>query len=808
MKKGIWLFFGLLFGAYVFVAFLGHGSVRHEHTPVRLTNGWHFVPNQLIGADLATLAAVSVTEGLHPGTPWRRHPALESVDGGTFQYTWQAPDTVETYGLRIPAFYGAYRVYFDGRAVGGRGTPTLDYQQHADYVAADVLALPRKSNVVITFEAATHDIFPGGAASEFVVDRYDLLQSTEDRVVALTLFVIGLLTAIGFTVVAAAWDSPVAKRQRVFGGLTIAVAGLVAFNDTGLLAAQWLIVPYAAIYRIELLFLYGTLALTWIYAAEAGGLRAFPKVRRGLVISMAVAAALAVVLPMAWSSRVLPVAYVPMMLGCGLVLGQALVSRGWSNPLVALARASLLALAVGVAVAAVTEIGVDQLRGMLTLLCFLTFGVLGAAQFIRQLVAEEGKLYADASAGEMKTQFMARVSHELRTPLHGISGLSKMIRAEGPLSQNQLKYLDALETSTTAMDVTVAGILDYEDVRAGKLRLKERQVQLSEVLAEALATGSLQLPEGMHIGLRNHSSVEAFLVDGRRLRDALVQLLDNAVKHGGGFHPIVHVTRAGDDLEIMVRSGGPTLTPDAVTVAFSAFSQEGDYWKRQTGGLGIGLSMAAVTVEQMGGSIQHVPLEVGNGFVLRVPLRDVVDEPARSVHGFEVLRETRAPEHFPRIDATAELAAEALQVAPTLQEQLSAAVVPSRDPNRTHILIVEDHPINQLLARKMVESWGFTAEVCANGQEAIEAISPGKFDLVLMDLQMPVLDGISATRKLRELYPAEDLPIVALTANSSAADREACALVGMQDFLSKPFKSDELKGIVDALLGAGHFVGV
>lgn len=108
----------------------------------------------------------------------------------------------------------------------------------------------------------------------------------------------------------------------------------------------------------------------------------------------------------------------------------------------------------------------------------------------------------------------------------------------------------------------------------------------------------------------------------------------------------------------------------------------------------------------------------------------------------------------------------------------------------------------------MVESWGYLADVCADGQKAIEAVRPGRYDLILMDLQMPVLDGLSATRKLRELYPAESLPIVALTANSSAEDREACAVAGMQDFLSKPFKAKELKEIVEALVGNGHLVKV
>ncbi len=803
MSRGIWQFFALLLGAYAVVAYLGQDVGRQGSQPVDLTADWRFVPDALLGTDAAAFDSLAVPTDAHPGAAWRVHPTLRGLGAATFQRVWTAPDTVHTYGLRVPPFYGAYRVYFDGHRVGGRGTPAVDARAQTDFVASEVLALPRKPSVVITFEAATHGVFPGGATGPLVVDHYAPLQSTADRVVALTLFVIGLLSAIGFTVMAAAYGSPVSRPQRAFGALVVAVAGFVAFNDTGLLAAQWLIVPYGVTHRVEAVFLFGSMALVWIYAAEAGGARAFPRLRRGLVYAMIACAALAVLLPVAWSSRLMPLALIPMSVGCAIVLGEALVARDWSVSSVALARTSLLALAAGVGVASVTELGVDQMRGLLTLLCFLTFGVVGAAQFIRQLVAEQGSLIAEASAGEMKSQFMARVSHELRTPLHGISGLSKMIRDDGTLSQNQLKYLDALETSTTAMDVTVAGILDYEDVRAGRLRLKERTVGLAEVLAEALATGSLRLPEGMLIGLRNHAGVESFRVDGRRLRDALVQLLDNAVKHGSGTHPMVHVTRDGDDLEIMVRSGGATLNPEEVRAAFAAFSQRSDYWKREQGGLGIGLSMARATVEQMGGHLRHVPLENGNGFVLTVPLKEVVDEPGCQVHGFEVLRETSAPADYPRRDASAELAAEALSA-----EAAVGRIPAALKPARTHILVVEDHPINQLLARKMIESWGFTAEVSANGQDAIDIIAPGKFDLILMDLQMPVLDGISATRKLRELYPADVLPIVALTANSSAEDREACAMVGMQDFLSKPFKADELKAVVEALLGKGQFVGV
>lgn len=261
MKADIWKLLALLPLSYVVVAFLGQDVTERRQPATDLTAGWAFAPDTFLGAAPAAYGQLAPVADLHPGLPWRQQPALSDVSGGTFVYRWHAPDTNLRYGLRVPAFYGAYRVYFDGRLVGGRGTASLDPTTHADFVSSEVLPLPRRPEVAIAFEAATHDVYPGGAASAFIVDEYAFLRTTQDRVIALTLFVIGLLTAIGFTVFAASWGSPAAQRQRAFGALVIAVAGFVAFNDTALLASQWLVVPYGYTYRLHLGFLYAAVAL-------------------------------------------------------------------------------------------------------------------------------------------------------------------------------------------------------------------------------------------------------------------------------------------------------------------------------------------------------------------------------------------------------------------------------------------------------------------------------------------------------------------------------------------------------------------
>ena len=369
MQGNIYKLLALLPLSYVVVAFLGQDVTERRRPAAELTAGWAFAADTFVGSDPAAYDHLApAADGLHPGLPWREQPALTDVAGGTFVYRWHAPDTNVRYGLRVPAFYGAYRVYFDGREVGGRGTPSLDADAHADFVASEVLVLPRRARVDIAFEAATHDVYPGGAASAFVVDEYAFLRSTQDRVIALTLFVVGLLTAIGFTVFAASWGSPATERQRSFGALVIAVAGFVAFNDTALLASQWLVVPYAYTYRLHLGFLFASVALAWTYAAESGGAVGFPRVRRGLLYVVIAAAAAAMLLPIAYSSRVLPLVYVPIGLGSLLVGYLAVASGGWRAESAALTRVSLLALVAGVVAAAVAEIGVDQALGLLTLL--------------------------------------------------------------------------------------------------------------------------------------------------------------------------------------------------------------------------------------------------------------------------------------------------------------------------------------------------------------------------------------------------------------------------------------------------------
>lgn len=782
-----------------------------HHQELALSDSWTFTPGVFTGAAKTSYSQPAIS-GVNPGQPWQTQAALAKVEAGTFRYELTLPDTLVDYGLRIPAFYGAYRVYIDGRYVGGRGTPSLAEAGQEDYVASEVIALPRRQQVNIALEAASYNIHPGGAATFFNVAPYMALKSTEDRVLGLTLFVVGLLTAIGFTVLATAWGSPVTRRQRAFGGLATSVAGFVALNDTGLLAAQWLVVPYAVIYRAQCLFLYVGMALVWEYAAVAGGIKGGARFRKTLTAAMIAAAVIALCVPIKWSSQILPYAYVPMTIGTLYVGCQILVGAGWRRRSVLLSRLSLFALASGMTIAAVAEIGVDQGLGFLALGSFLAFGVAGAAQFIRELVSIQGGLLAEVQVSEVKSQFMARVSHELRTPLHGIKSLTHLLD-KGEHDPARCSLLSALATSATAMESTVAKLLDYEEVRSGKLSVELRAANLSTIVQEAAAVAKLSLSPERNLILRNDSGVDLITTDATRLRDVFVELLHNAIAHGGDEAPVMTVEREELNVLITVRSGGEVLSPEAVRSAFEPFGQRQNYWERSAGGLGLGLPVALAIVERLGGTLLHQAVERGNAFEVRLPVaeieliaaatdmsvrvqpspKELLREPQQPSNSFEILAERSAVISDGQALAQAALATAALDDIEAQPITLGLA------PRTLRILIVEDHPINQLLARRMVEGWGHQADVAENGQLAIDAVVPAKYDLILMDLQMPVLDGLSATRKLRETFSAADLPIIALTANTSTADRKACSAAGMQGFLSKPFRADELRRIIDDL---------
>ncbi len=371
-------------------------------------------------------------------------------------------------------------------------------------------------------------------------------------------------------------------------------------------------------------------------------------------------------------------------------------------------------------------------------------------------------LAAARRATELKNQFLANVSHEIRTPLHAILGMAELLAAT-PLDAQQQEYLRALRQSGQVLLELINDLLDISTIEAGRLRLERAPFDPGELLR---SVADLVHPRAKAKGLELTCTVDPqlnlrVLGDAGRVRQILLNLADNAVKFTERGWIRLSAACTGESqksvrLRFAVQDTGIGIAPEHQTHLFQSFVQGDGSSRRRYGGTGLGLAISKRLVELMRGRI-GLESRVGEG----------------STFWFELeLEKAALPQPLPT-------------ASPVLTES------PRDKPYR--ILLAEDNPINQKIALKMLQQAGFLAEAVTNGLEAVEAISRRPYDLVLMDIQMPGMDGYEATARIRRLEgDRRHTPIVALTANAMEGDRERCLAAGMDDYLPKPVRRQDL----------------
>lgn len=384
------------------------------------------------------------------------------------------------------------------------------------------------------------------------------------------------------------------------------------------------------------------------------------------------------------------------------------------------------------------------------------------------------------AASRAKSEFLANMSHEIRTPMNGIIGMTQLL-LEMPQSAEQRQLLSDVEYSARSLLTIINDILDLSKIESGNLTLSPICFDLQEFSARTLAMFKLRADE-KSITLRNlmSSSVPRCIVaDEVRLRQLLLNLVGNAIKFTpeGGKISIdwdysERESRRGE-MRCAVTDSGIGIPQESLGTIFEPFSQADGTVTRKFGGTGLGLAICRQLVELMGGHIS-VTSEVGKGsrfeFTIQVGIADSMPEGA---------------------DATPST----VPLTPSQPNPLPAQKIP-------HLLLVEDNAINQRLARTLLERMGYTVSVAGDGREAVDLVSSDQnnYDLVLMDCQMPVLSGFEATREIRSLAAGKDssrrIPIVAMTANAMAGDKERCLASGMDDYLAKPIDRDQLAEVV------------
>ena len=372
------------------------------------------------------------------------------------------------------------------------------------------------------------------------------------------------------------------------------------------------------------------------------------------------------------------------------------------------------------------------------------------------------------AAASAKADFLSVMSHELRTPLNGVLGFAEIL-SDTPLNAAQQQYLQTIRDSGNHLLAVVDDILDFSSIEKGNLTIQAAPFPLAELVKSSdLAVRKSATDKGLVFLCEVASDVPKKITgDERRIRQILFNLLENAVKFTSSGSVTFRVARASADgrnvLDFIVEDTGIGISPEMIERLFNPFTQGDSTIRRQYGGSGLGLAISKRLADAMDASISIVSTpKTGSTFTFRFPLGTPSSE-------------------------------NACEVAPLSAGQPGGATQ-HPIPDGATVYVVEDDPTSSMLAGAMLAAIGYKVEFAYNGHEALMAFQKGKFAAILMDMQMPVMDGLLATKKIREIeaIAGGHVPIIALTANVMPGDLDRCLAAGMDDFLSKPFKKDAL----------------
>lgn len=363
-----------------------------------------------------------------------------------------------------------------------------------------------------------------------------------------------------------------------------------------------------------------------------------------------------------------------------------------------------------------------------------------------------------------KEQFLANISHEIRTPINGIAGMADLLSQKANVEEQET-YLNAIRHSAENLKLIINDILDLAAIESGKLKFEKIGFNLTDLVPTLISTFAYQAKEkNIILDYTIEPKLNRILIgDPVRLNQVLINLISNAVKftHSGSIHVSCSVERQQKEtcwVRFEISDTGIGIPAEKLNTIFESFSQADASVTRKYGGSGLGLTIVKQLVELQNGKITvRSEEEIGSTFIVLMPY---------------AVGKTNTI-------FTSTLASQKLQDN-TFTKNLK-------------VLLVEDNDINRLYAKSILKNWQCEVDIAENGLVAIEKVKSGDYDLVLMDIQMPVMDGYEATKTIRLMDGArKDIPILALTANATKSDIDKCLTSGMNDYLPKPFTPDDL----------------
>lgn len=758
-------------GATNYVAAV-HGVLDLRNHPVtskiELRGYWQFYWNRLVSPnDTAGIKNRLLVEFPFKWNGFnRKGQELPPYGYATYRLTILLPRGSKDLSIAMPDVYCAYRLYVNDKECASNGqvsTSRTGFVPHWEYKAVDLPA--NMDTIRLTLQVANFVHSKGGISKPIFIGPREVIALARYRAAAIDLLLTGCLIMGGLFFLGLYLLGSRDKAILLFALFSLVYSYRIIGTDNYVLHSLLPNISWYVTARIEYASLFLGIGLFGLYTLYLYPLDINKRIVAVVNSICALFALASLVLPPRFFTQLVN-PFLVVMLFC-LVYIPYVYSQAWRNQ----RPGSVYALWSALALMSVFGISLFHYWGlipplqMVSFLAYLTFFFLQSLVLAHRVSFVLKKAKADAEQGlKAKSEFLSTMSHEIRTPLNSVIGMSHLLLKNNP-RPDQVEQLDVMLFSANNLLSIVNDVLDYNKIEAGKITLEYIEMDLAAIARNVV--GGLQTnAHDKGIGLRldlDKNLRHKVMGDPTRISQVVTNLVHNAIKFTPSGEVVLGIevkeeTETSVTLMVFVKDTGIGIPDAKQKLIFERFTQADSSISRSFGGTGLGLAISKKILELQHSSLQLISQEgVGSIFYFIKTFVKVAGEPQPA-----------------ELKANTEDADKLL--------------------NGIHILLVDDNAMNVLVAQTYLKRWGAITQVAVNGQEALDLLDTTKHRLVLMDLQMPVMDGYEATKRIRA--NGINIPIIALTANLPKDVEEDAIKVGFDDIVMKPFLPDELRGKV------------